>query len=256
MSGKDSHRISRFYLLSERHWAEDQIGLVMSIAMVSGLIVQTPAGALIDTSHAKRGIIAAAALVVASAAIVSPFISSFTFQAGSQAAAGAADTFFGPAIAAITLGIMGPGAFTRRIGRNEAFNHAGNAFAAVLAAIFASLWGPAAVFYFIAGMALLSIVGVLAIPKDAIDHERARALRDGAAESLLHASSSHNCGPHTRNRPFQFGPRSRDHGAEHWCSTQHFLGRSHCRLRGLFHGLPNLGGHSGFWLWFVFCRHA
>lgn len=78
---------------------------------------------------------------------------------------------------------MGPGAFTRRIGRNEAFNHAGNAFAAVLAGVFSSFWGAASAFYFITGTALLSIVGVLSIPAKAIDHERARALRDGPAES-------------------------------------------------------------------------
>jgi len=61
------------YLLTERHWAEDQIGLVMSIAAVSGLIVQAPAGALIDMSHAKRAIIVAAALVVTGASIIPSF---------------------------------------------------------------------------------------------------------------------------------------------------------------------------------------
>jgi hypothetical protein len=48
------------YLLAERHWAEDQIGLVTSIAAVFGLIVQTPAGGLTDASRAKRAIIVAA----------------------------------------------------------------------------------------------------------------------------------------------------------------------------------------------------
>jgi MFS family permease len=121
------------YRLTERHWVEDEIGLVMSIAAISGLIVQAPAGALIDVSHAKRAIIVAAALVVTGASIILPFKSSFVFVAGSQAAAGTVEAFFGPAIAAITLGIMGPRAFTRRIGRNESFNHAGNALATALA---------------------------------------------------------------------------------------------------------------------------
>jgi MFS family permease len=86
------------YLLTERHWAEDEIGLVMSIAAVSGLMVQAPAGALIDMSHAKRAIIVAAALVVTGASIILPFMSSFVFVAGSQAAAGTAEAFFGPAL--------------------------------------------------------------------------------------------------------------------------------------------------------------
>jgi MFS family permease len=163
--------------LTERHWAEDQIGLVMSIAAISGLIVQAPAGALIDVSHAKRAIIVAAALVVTGASIILPFRSSFVFMAGSQAAAGTAEAFFGPAIAAITLGIMGPRAFTRRIGRNESFNHAGNALAAALAGVCAWKWGPIVVFYLLAGMALLSIVSVLTIDADAIDYDQARGRR-------------------------------------------------------------------------------
>ena len=169
------------YLLTERHWAEDEIGLVMSIAAVSGLIVQAPAGALIDVSHAKRAIIVAAALVVTSASIILPFMSSFVFVAGSQAAAGTAESFFGPAIA--DLGIMGPRAFTRRLGRNEAFNHAGNALAAALAGVCAWKWGPTVVFYLLAGMALLSIVSVLTIDADAIDYDRARGLYDGPSTS-------------------------------------------------------------------------
>jgi MFS family permease len=171
------------YLLTERHWAEDQIGFVMTIAAVSSLVVQAPAGALIDVSHAKRGIMVTAALVVTGASILLPFMSSFVFVAGSQAAAGAAESVFGPAIAAITLGLMGPRAFTRRIGRNESFNHAGNAFAAAVAGVCAWKGGPVVVFYILAGMALLSIVSVLTIRADAIDYDRARGLHDGPSTS-------------------------------------------------------------------------
>ncbi len=171
------------YLLTERHWAEDQIGFVMTIAAVSSLVVQAPAGALIDVSHAKRGIMVAAALVVTCASILLPFMSSFVFVAGSQAAAGAAESVFGPAVAAITLGLMGPHAFTRRIGRNESFNHAGNAFAAALAGVCAWKGGPVVVFYILAGMALLSIVSVLTIRAGAIDDDRARGLHDGPSAS-------------------------------------------------------------------------
>jgi predicted MFS family arabinose efflux permease len=145
------------YLLTERHWAEDQIGFVMTIATISGLIVQTPAGALTDSSRAKRAIVVVAALVVTGATVLLPFMSPFVLVAGSQAAADAAAAFFGPAIAAITLGLMGPRGFTRRIGRNESFNHAGNAVAAAIAGVGAWKYGPIVVFYLIAIMALLSI---------------------------------------------------------------------------------------------------
>jgi MFS family permease len=68
------------YLLTDRHWAEDRIGSVMTIATVCGLIVQTPAGALTDASHAKRAIVVAAALVVTGASILLPFLSSLSLS--------------------------------------------------------------------------------------------------------------------------------------------------------------------------------
>ena len=43
------------YLLTERKWDEASIGAVMSLAGLAGILAQTPAGALIDRTRAKRG---------------------------------------------------------------------------------------------------------------------------------------------------------------------------------------------------------
>ena len=51
--------------------------------------------------------------------IVLPLYPSFLFVATTQALTGVAAAVFAPALAAITLGIVGPKAFARRIGRNE-----------------------------------------------------------------------------------------------------------------------------------------
>ena len=166
------------YLLTIQKWDEASIGLVMSIATAAGLVVQTPAGGLVDVTRAKRGLVAAAALVVAGVSLLLPWLPDFLPVAITQAAAHAAAAVFGPAIAAITLGIVGHRAFTRRIGRNESFNHAGNAFAATVAGASAWLWGPSVVFYLLATMATLSVVSALAIPARAIDHDLARGLHD------------------------------------------------------------------------------
>jgi hypothetical protein len=85
---------------------------------------------------------------------------------------------FGPALAAVTLGIVGHQAFTKRIGRNESFNHAANACAAAAAGAAAYFWGPTVVFYLLAAMSIASVVSVLAIPGRAIDHDLARGLSD------------------------------------------------------------------------------
>ena len=162
------------YLLAVHQWEPASIGLVMTLAGVAALVAQTPAGALIDRARSKRAIIAIAALVVTGSCLLLPFVTSFSLVALTQAISAVAASVFAPAICAISLGITGPRAFTRRTGRNETFNHAGNACAALLAGGFAYLFGPVAVFYLMAVMALGSVVAVTFISAGAIDHELAR----------------------------------------------------------------------------------
>ncbi|BBP70474.1 MFS transporter [Pseudomonas sp. Seg1] len=164
------------YLLAVHHWDPASIGVVMTLAGIAALITQTPAGALVDSSRSKRALIALAALLVTGSCLVLPFVTSFTLVALTQALSAAAASIFAPAISAITLGMTGPRAFTRRTGRNETFNHAGNACAALLAGLFAYLFGPVAVFYLMAAMALASVIAIHFVSADAIDHDLARGL--------------------------------------------------------------------------------
>src|SRR5258708_35854570 len=62
------------YLLTVQKWDEASIGVVMSIAAVAGILAQTPAGAFVDTTRAKRIIIAAAALLVTAASLALPWL--------------------------------------------------------------------------------------------------------------------------------------------------------------------------------------
>ena len=169
------------YLLAVHHWNPASIGVVMTIAGIAALITQTPAGALVDSTRAKRALIAVAALLVTGSCLVLPFVSSFSLVALTQALSAAAASVFAPAISAITLGITGPRAFTRRTGRNETFNHAGNACAALLAGLFAYLFGPVAVFYLMAAMALASVIAIHFVSAEAIDHDLARGLDPASA---------------------------------------------------------------------------
>jgi MFS family permease len=166
------------YLLTVQRWDEASIGLVMSVATLAGLLAQTPAGALIDATRAKRAVVVSAALAVTLASLLLPWLPTFWPVALSQATAHAAAAVFAPAVAAITLGVVGHKAFASRIGRNESFNHAGNAFAAAAAGIAAYVWGPVVVFFVLAAMSVASLVSVLAVPAGAINYDLARGLRD------------------------------------------------------------------------------
>jgi predicted MFS family arabinose efflux permease len=170
------------YLLTERQWDQASIGLVMSVAGIAGIAAQTPAGALIDRSTAKRALIVAASIAVTCACLTLPLLERFELVAATQALAAAAGAIFAPAIAAVSLGLVGPRAFARRTGRNEAFNHAGNAAAAAIAGATAYFFGPAVVFWLLAAMAVASIAATLSIPAGAIDNDVARGL-DSATEN-------------------------------------------------------------------------
>jgi MFS family permease len=172
------------YLLTERQWNEARIGVVMSVAALAGIIAQTPAGALIDATKAKRLVMAVAAVLVTAASLTLPLFPSFVPVAVSQSIAHAAGVIFPPALAAVSLGTVGHRAFTARIGRNETFNHAGNAAAATIAGIGAYNFGPVVVFYLLASMSLASLVSILLIPERAIDHDLARGLADSNAGAL------------------------------------------------------------------------
>ncbi|CAO3354275.1 MFS transporter [Azospirillum palustre] len=167
------------YLLTVQHWNEADIGLVMTLAGLAGIAAQVPAGALVDGTRYKRAVVIVAALLVTVGSLTLPWLNSFTVVAVLQSAVGAAGAVFPPAIAAITLGMLGPRAFVRRVGRNESFNHAGNAVAALLAGLAAYAFGPIAVFWLMTAMALCSIAATAGIPANAIDHAVARGLHSG-----------------------------------------------------------------------------
>ena len=169
------------YLLTEQKWDQASIGVVMSIAALAGIIAQTPAGALIDRSTAKRGADdrsgdrGDAGL---SHAAVHCQIRMGSGDAGHRGRGGSdlcTRRRGGNARHRRTEGVC------RRIGRNEAFNHAGNAVAATLAGISAYFFGPVVVFWLLAAMAIASIFATLSIPAETIDDHVARGL-DGATE--------------------------------------------------------------------------
>jgi hypothetical protein len=85
---------------------------------------------------------------------------------------------FAPTVAAITLGLVGPGRLAGRLGRNVAFDRIGNLTIAVVAAGVGTAFSQRAVFYLVPLFAVLTTLAVLSIPAGAIDHARARGLED------------------------------------------------------------------------------
>ncbi|TXM79160.1 MFS transporter [Methylobacterium sp. WL69] len=167
----------------DQGWNEATTGLIMTIAGIAGLIAQTPAGALIDRTSRKRAVVIAGAIAVTASCLLLPFITNFYLVAATQSVAGIAGAIFPPALAAITLGVVGPKMFAKRIGRNEGFNHAGNAASAAIAGGTAYFFGPIVVFWLMAVLAFCSIGAMLMVPADAIDDDLARGLDHSTTET-------------------------------------------------------------------------
>ncbi|MCI1189616.1 MFS transporter [Hymenobacter sp. DH14] len=162
------------YLLSVRHWQPGSIGLAMSLPGLVAVLLQTPAGSLVDTSTHKRRLLVLASVVVAASCVAAVTFVSPPVIYATQMLTGAATTIYAPVVAAITLGLVGHRRFAQQTGHNEAWNHGGNVLAAVLAGLIGYYWRYEGIFYLVALMCALGSWSALRInPKD-IDNDLAR----------------------------------------------------------------------------------
>ena len=166
------------FLVTQQHWSQSSVGLVTTVTGLLGLIAQTPIGALIDASRAKRALIVAALAILAVGAVAIYAWPSFWPVMIANTGIALVGDVFGPAVSALTLGLFARGRLARRLGRNSAFDHAGNVAIAALAGLVGWLWSQRAVFLLVPVAALAGSLATLSIPAGAIDHERARGADD------------------------------------------------------------------------------
>jgi MFS family permease len=167
------------FLRDDHHWDAGRVGIALAASQIGTVLFQTPAGGLIDKIRWKRLAVGIAAVAVAAGCMLLYLVPTLPVVVAAQAAIGAAAAIFPPAIAAITLGLVGRARMSKRTGRNEAFNHGGNVAAAALAGGVTYALGYGAMFLMVAGMAAASIVAVALIRESDIDHELARGADDG-----------------------------------------------------------------------------
>ena len=168
------------FLVTQQHWSQSEVGLVTMVGGLLGIAVQTPIGAAIDETRAKRGVIVLALAVLAVTAVVIFAVPDFWPVTIANSLMAVAGDVFGPAVAALTLGLFARPQLARRMGRNSAFDHAGNVAIALVAGAVGYAFSQRAVFLLVPVFAMLTAIAVLSIPAKAIDYDRARDLRRGA----------------------------------------------------------------------------
>lgn len=163
------------FLLTVRDWNPEQIGIVIAIPGIVGIIAQPPAGSLIDHTQYKRLLLIGASLIIAVCCYVVIVSGAFYPILISQAVLGLTQSVYAPCVAAMTLGIVGHAALAKRIGRNESFNHLGNMFAAIIAGLLGRFVSYEAIFYFSIAQCIALVFAILIIQEKDIDHDLARA---------------------------------------------------------------------------------
>ena len=164
------------FLVTQQHWSQSEVGFVTTISGLLGIAVQTPIGAAIDETRAKRGVVVLALAVLAATAVVIFAFPTFWPVMIANSLMAVAGDVFGPAVAALTLGLFARPLLARRMGRNSAFDHAGNVAIALLAGAVGYAFSQRAVFLLVPVFAALTMIAVLSIPAKAIDYNRARDL--------------------------------------------------------------------------------
>ncbi len=159
--------------LTTQKWTQFDIGLVLSAAGFVSLIGQMPGGALVDAARSERlvGGLAVAAICVSALAYAAMPI--FPMVLSAAVLHSLASCVLGPAIAAISLGLVGHVAIGERLGRNARFASIGNGLAAAAMGACGYFLSARAVFVVTVLLLAPALMALRAIAPNEIDPERA-----------------------------------------------------------------------------------
>jgi MFS family permease len=162
------------FMSSTLAWDPQRIGVMMATSAFVGLLVQAPAGALIDHVKAKPRWIAGAIGLIALSLVAMACMPSYGVILAGQTVIGVAGTVVAPAIAATSLGLVGRAGLDARVGRNAAITAAGTVLWAAGTGLLGHAFGAKAMFAFAVAMALPTIASALAIAPRDVDDRLAR----------------------------------------------------------------------------------
>ena len=169
--------------LAEQKWTQENIGFVLTASGLAGLLALMPGGELLDTVRSKRALVALGASMVAVTALVIGIWPNFPLVFTALVLHGTTGAFLGPAIAAISLGVVGHFALAEQLGRNQRFASAGSLIATGLMGLIGYLLSYQAMFLIAAALVLPLLAALAAIRPADIDFARScGAARDAATQ--------------------------------------------------------------------------
>ena len=165
--------------LASAGWNAGRVGTALTVGGIVTVLLQTPAGAIVDRTSSRRLVLVIGCLVLAAGAILLSISTAPWPVYTAQLLIGGTAPFLVPTLAAITMGLVGVRLFDRQFGRNQSFNSAGNVACALLIAGVSHVLGNRAIFITAALLTIPTIVSVSAIRGGDIDEQLARGGREG-----------------------------------------------------------------------------
>jgi predicted MFS family arabinose efflux permease len=176
--------------LTTQKWTQVEIGLVLSIGGVIALLGQMPGGAIVDAARSERLVAGLAVATIGTSALGYAAWPIFPVVASAAVLHAAASCVLGPAIAAISLGLVGPFAIGERLGRNARYASLGNGVAAAVMGTCGYLLSSRSVFLVTFVLAIPTLLALARIREREIDPGQAhgaiaRPVSDASATSIL-----------------------------------------------------------------------
>jgi len=159
--------------LSDRGWAPSNIGFVLTVSGLAGLLTQVPAGELIDMAKSKRALIGTGTAAVTLALLIFGLRSDFPSIFTGAVLQGTSGSILGPAVAAISLGLVGNDALAERLGRNQRFASIGGITAAGFMGVIGYLTSLSDIFLVTAALAFPALLALARIHTSDIHFARA-----------------------------------------------------------------------------------
>ncbi len=164
------------YLTAQR-WTQVDIGLVLSTAGFVSLIGQLPGGALVDAAKSERFVAGIAIAAICVSALTYAAFPVFPMVLAGSVLHALASCVLGPAMAAISLGLVGAAVIGERLGRNARFASVGNGLAAAAMGACGYLLSARAVFIVTVLLLVPALLALRSISDSEIDPERAHGAR-------------------------------------------------------------------------------
>lgn len=141
-------------------WTQGAIGVALSAGSIAGMVSQIPGGILVDAVRKKRAAAAAAIVGIMMSALLIALWPALLPISLAEILHAFGSSVLGPAIAALSLALVGHGALGERLGRNARYLAIGNAFAAGLMGTFGYYVGERAVFLLTAALAIPALAAL------------------------------------------------------------------------------------------------